>query len=364
MHITITTEQFKNILENTSRVATKHVTLPILQCVLLKANDQNTLTITATNLEIGIEGKISGKVEESGTVAVPAHILLQTISLITQKEITLSTEGDILHISSLTSKTDIKTMEANEFPHIPKVEGKSYTFQSILFALGIKTTAFAASQSSIKPELGSIYIYQKKEQSLTFVATDSFRLIEKTIPQKGLVFEGSLLIPFKNALELSRVVEQSKGEITFTVSESQCAIQSETLYITSRLISGTFPDYEQIIPKEYVGDATTLTGDLSAALKKTGIFLNKFMQLTFTLSKDTLTLSSQNSDSGATTESIHATVNGEDIRLNFNQRYISDIIPHITDDTIRIKFAGIGRPIIIENTHESSLRYLVMPMNK
>jgi len=364
MHITLSTESFKNILESSSRVATKHITLPILQCVLLKATENNTLRVSVTNLEIGIEGTVSGKVEESGEVAVPAHTLLQTISLINQKEITLSTEGDILHIASHTSQTDIKTMDVTEFPKIPKVTGTTYTLQSILFALGIKTTAFAASQSSIKPELGSIYIFQKKEHSLTFVTTDSFRLIEKTIPQKGLIFEGSLLIPFKNALELSRVVEQSKGEISFTVSESQCAVQTESLYITSRLISGTFPDYEQIIPKEYAAEATILTSDIGAALKKTGIFLNKFLQLTLTLGKDTITLSSQNAEFGATTESIPATVSGDEIRLNFNQRYISDIVPHITDDTMRVKFAGIGRPMIIENSHESSLRYLVMPMNK
>ncbi len=363
MHITINTEAFKNILESASRIATKHVTLPILQCVLLKTNE-NTLIVSATNLEIGIEGVVKGTIEESGEVAVPAHTLLQTILLINQKEITLSTEGDILHIASNTSKTDIKTMDVSEFPKIPKVNGTTYTLQSTLFALGIKTTAFAASQSSIKPELGSIYIFQKKEQSLTFVTTDSFRLIEKTIPQKGLVFEGSILIPFKNALEISRVVEQSKGEIICTMSESQCAIQTEFLYITSRLISGTFPDYEQIIPKEYVAEATIITNDIGSALKKTGIFLNKFMQLTLTLQKDSITLSSQNAESGATTESIPATVSGEEIRLNFNQRYISDIIPHITDDTMKVKFAGIGRPMIIQNSHESSLRYLVMPMNK
>jgi DNA polymerase III subunit beta len=363
MHITISTSELKKVIEIVSRVSTKHITLPILQCVVLEAKS-TILTIRATNLEIGIEGTIDITSNEDGVVAVPATVFLQTITLITQKEITLSTEGDILHIETQTSKTDIKTMDVSDFPTIPKVDGSKYTIQGSLFALGIKTTAFAASQSSIKPELGSIYIFQKKEHSLTFVATDSFRLIEKTIPQKGLVLDASVLIPYKNALELARVVEGYDGEVFLHIHESQCAVTVGNIYITSRLVSGTFPDYEQIIPKEYVADAVVLTQDLTQALKKTNIFLNKFMQLTFTLSDNAITLSSQSIESGATTESIHATTHGGEIRLNFNQRYIAEILGHITDESMMCKFAGIGRPMIITNVHDASLRYLVMPMNK
>ncbi len=364
MHITVPTDTIRTLLESTARIATKHITLPVLQCVRIQADKNGELTITATNLEIGIQMKTKGVVEEDGSVYVPAHTLRETISFITQKDVTLSTEGDLLHIETHTSKTDIKTMDGADFPTLPEVTGTTYSIESSLFAYGIKTTAFAASQSSIKPELGSIYIFQKKEQSLTFVATDSFRLIEKTVPQKGLVLEGSLLIPWKNALELSRIAEETEGMVTVCVGENQCSLTTPSLTVTSRLVSGTFPDYEQIIPKEYASEATVLVKDLGAALKRTNIFLNKFMQLTMMVGKDALTLSSQNSDAGATTESIHATTKGDDIRLNFNQKYVSDIMSHITDDSIIMKFAGIGRPMVIQNTHEASLRYLVMPMNK
>ncbi len=363
MHTTVQTTSLRSLLEQTSRVATKHITLPILHCVRIEAKG-SVLTLTTTNLEIGIEGTIPAKVNEEGVVAVPAQTFLQTISLIPHSEVSLTVEGDVLHIETPSSKTDIKTMDAGEFPIIHRIEGVEYSLESSLFAHGIKTTAFAASQSSIKPELGSIYIFQKKEQSLTFVATDSFRLIEKTIPQKGLVFEGSLLIPYKNALELSRIAEEVTGSVTIVVGENQCALKTDSLYITSRLISGTFPDYEQIIPKEYATEAVVLTQDLAQALKRTNVFLNKFMQLTCTVGAQTLTLSSQNSEAGATTESIHATTTGDELRLNFNQRYVSDILGHITDDSIKMKCAGIGRPMVIINAHDSSLRYLVMPMNK
>lgn len=363
MHINVDTKNLKNVLETVSKVSTKHVTLPVLQCVLLDVKN-SVLTIKATNLEIGIEGTVPVVMEEEGVIAVPAQILLQTINLISQPNITLSVEGEVLHVETKSSKTEIKSIPAQDFPNIPHIVGEPLVVNSALFNLGIKTTAFTASQSSIKPELGSIYIHQKKEHSLTFVATDSFRLMEKTIPQKNLVLNESILIPYKNALELARVAEGVEGDISLFINENQCALQVGDIYITSRLISGTFPDYEQIIPKEYKTNITLLANDLAQALKKTNIFLNKFMQLTLTLSEGTCTLSAQSGESGATTESIDASVEGEDLTLNFNQRYIHEAIGHIHDDSVLLKCAGIGRPMIIENVHDKSLRYLVMPMNK
>lgn len=363
MHITVETESLKKIVDTASRVSAKHVALPVLQCLLLKV-EGSTLQIKATNLEIGIEGNVTAHVEEDGVVAVPAHVLLQTIALVPQKEITLSTEGDVLIVQSASSNTEIKSMPFEDFPNIPHLECEPLRMGSAQFALGVKTTAFTASQSSIKPELGSIYIHQKKEHALTFVATDSFRLMEKTISQKNLVLNESILIPYKNALELARIAESDDGEIDFYIGENQCALRVGDVYVTSRLISGSFPDYEQIIPKEYKSTAITLTNDLAHALKKTNIFLNKFMQLGITVSEKGITVSSQSGEYGSTTESIPATLEGEEISLNFNQRYVSEVLQHIQDESIKLKFAGIGRPLVIENVHDRSLRYLVMPMNK
>ena len=140
MHITVSTEKLQSILESMSRIATKHITLPVLQCVTLEVSEE-TLTVRATNLEIGIEGTLIGKIDEVGKVFIPAQTLRETIALITQKEVTLSTEGELLHIEAESSKTDIKTMDGSDFPTIPKVVGVTYTVQSSLFAHGIKTTA-------------------------------------------------------------------------------------------------------------------------------------------------------------------------------------------------------------------------------
>ncbi|MBX2866506.1 DNA polymerase III subunit beta [Candidatus Kaiserbacteria bacterium] len=362
MNITVQHEALQNLLEHAARISTKHLTLPALECVLLIA-ENNTLSIKATNLEIGIEGSLPTQETEAGSVSVSAQTLLQTISLSTQKEITLKTEENVLVVETPTSKTEINTTDVEEFPHIPQIEGKGQKVHGKNFALGIKNSAFAASQSSIKPELGSVYVFQKKEQALTFVATDSFRLVEKTVPQPGLTLDDSILIPHKNALELARVCEVHEEDPQFLVNENQCALAFENLYITSRLTAGTFPDYAQIIPKEYATHTTLLTADLVNALKKTSIFLNKFMQLTLEVSGGELRLTSKG-EIGVTKEKINAATEGDDITLNVNQRYIQDILGYVVDDSVVIHFAGIGRPLVLESVHDRSLRYLVMPMNK
>ena len=362
MHTKVDTEIFKNVLEVANRVSVKHLTLPVLQCVLLEVK-KTQLIIKATNLEIGIENTIDAQTTKEGVVAVPAQTLLQTIALITQKETTLLLEEEVLIIETKTSKTKIKSIPTDDFPNIPKIKNDGQKINGSLFAQGIKTTAFTASQSSIKPELGSIYILQKKEHSLTFVATDSFRLMEKTVSQQGLILENQLLIPYKNAIEIAHIID-TKEEVMFFATENQCAFLVDNIYITSRLTSGTFPDYEQIIPKEYQLHTTVLTKELSHALKRTNIFLNKFMQLTVVVEGNSLALSSQSGDIGNTTESINAVTEGGEITLNFNQRYINEVLGYITDESTILHFAGIGRPMVLEGVHDRSLRYLVMPMNK
>lgn len=364
MHITLDTKELLEKLELLGRVSTKHITLPILQCVLLEVKN-NTLTLKTTNLEIGMEAVLVVKAEKEGSIAIPAVTLIQTVQLHTKKEIVLYQEENTLIVEGGGSKTQIKCIPFDEFPTIPKLKGSGQKINSALFALGIKTTAFAASQSSIKPELGSIYIFQKKEHTLTFVTTDSFRLAEKTVPQKNITLETSVLIPYKNALEIGRVCETVNDDPVLNVDENQFSLTfNNGVYITSRLTTGSFPDYEQIIPKEYVTHCTVLKDDLIHAFKKSSIFLNKFFQVGLYITQNSLTVSANNGDLGTTTESIKAETEGDEITLSFNQRYITEILGHFVDDSIIMHFAGIGRPMVMQGVSDETLRYLVMPMNK
>lgn len=364
MKITIQQQKLIHTLELINRVSTKHVTLPVLQCVLITTKNGIT-TFKATNLEIGIEVTVDCVIEEEGVAAVSATTLLQSVQYMTDKNITLTVSDGVVTVDSGKAHTVINTIPHEEFPSITKLTTPGVTIQKNLFALGVKTVAFAASQSSIKPELGSVYIQQKKEHSLTFVATDSFRLMEKTVPQKGLVLDASFLVPQKNAIELARICDLLESDPDLIINENQCALAfSEGVYITSRLVTGSFPDYEQIIPKEYSTHSVVLKSDLLQAFKKTQVFLNKFMQVTLGITEQEISIASQNGDIGSTIDSIQAQTEGEDLTLNFNQQYVMDPLSHISDDSIILHFAGIGRPLVMEGMNDKTLRYLVMPMNK
>lgn len=364
MEITIPHAELLKTLELVGKVSTKNLTLPILQCVRIEAKD-NQIIIQATNLEISISVPIKGTIVEEGTVAVPASTLLQSIQFISQKEITLRSEEQVLQLETTTSNTSIKIFPVDEFPNVHQISGDGLQLNSSTFSYGIKSVAFSASVTSIKPELGSVFIQQKREHSLTFVATDSFRLMEKTVPQKGLILEQSFMIPYKNALEVARVCESVNEDAKLLVTENQCAIVFPNgTYVSSRLITGSFPDYEQIIPKEYITHITVLKEDLLKSFKKTNIFLNKFRQVSLTITPENLTVASHNNEIGHTTDTIKAEVEGEELSLNFNQQYVMDPLAYIQDDSLKLSFAGIGRAVVMQGVSDKSLRYLVMPMNK
>ncbi len=365
MEITICRPQLTQALELITRISTKHVTLPVLQCVLLETTKDGVIA-KATNLELSIEITIPCRVVEEGVVAVPAITFMQSVQYGIDDDVVLRTEEGVMVIETGKTNTSIKLISHEEFPVIKKLEGEEVQLQRELFSLGIKTAVFAASVSTIRPELGSVFVQQKKEHSMTFVATDSFRLMEKTVPQKGVVLQQSFLIPQKNASEIARLCDLLHSDPRLVVSDNLCALSfvTEGVYIISRLSTGSFPDYEQIIPKEYVSEVVLLKSDLQKAFKKTAIFLNRYQQVTLSLTEAGITLSSQNTEVGHVTDSVVAEVKGEELTLNFNQQYVVDVLQHISEDRLLLKFAGIGRPLVISGYSERSLRYLVMPMNR
>ncbi len=366
MHIELSRSDLTKRLELIARVSGKHATLPVLQCVLITARAEG-IQCFGTNLEMGVRTTLEGEVVEEGTVAVPSAVLLQIVTLMHDERITLRLVGESLRVESRGSKSDVAVFATDEFPTIPELQGTRERIDGALFALGIRTVAFAVSQSTIKPELGSVYVCQKKERSLTFVATDSFRLVEKTVSQAHIALENPLLIPQRNALEIAKILETIGSDPECVMGDGQMAFYfKDGTYVTTRLTQGSFPDYVQIIPKEFVTEATVLASDFAHALKMTNVFANKFLQVKMGVqSADrAIVISSESGEVGRTEERISASIDGDDLMLSFNQRYLSDPLPHMPGESIMLRFAGIGRPMIMESVSENTIRYLVMPMNK
>jgi DNA polymerase-3 subunit beta len=359
-------DKLEGALTKAEKITSKNTTLPVLSGLLLTAN-QNSLNIKATNLDLGISITIPVKVIESGSVVVPANVISSFISSLSKDHsINISTKDQVLEVKTPTTKTNIKTLPEEDFPIIPEiVDNNVFTLLARDLVFGLKSVIYAAAIGSMKPELSSVAVTHEGE-FLVFAATDSFRLAEKKIRIKKVPNFKQILIPQKNALEIIKIFDKGEEEISISIEEHQVSFRSQGVYLTSRIIEGTFPDYRQIIPKEHSTKAVVLKQDLVTSLKTSLIFSDAFNQLTLNVSpKDKkFEIESKNNTVGDNTYKVEALLEGEDIVINVNHRYFIDCFQSVATDSITLNFTGPAKPIVISGVGDTTFLYLVMPMNR
>lgn len=273
---------------------------------------------------------------------------------------------EVLFLETDKAKASIKTTPHDDFPILPRVSAStsfSVKVQDLIKA--IKSVVFCASTSAVKPELQSVLLYSEGGKLFT-VATDSFRLAEKIVPLRGNSTVHQLLLPARNAAELMRILEAGEGECEIYYNENQLSTHIENVYYTSRLIDGTFPNYRQIIPKNFSTEAVVLKEDISGALKSLSVFADKFSHVSLSVepSKKQITLTSRNPDIGEQTSMVGATVKGEGLSMSFNSRYLGDSLQSIVGESVRLCSNGPGKPMLIKDAADDSFFYLAMPMNR
>ncbi len=360
-------EKILKAITKAERITGKNLNLPVLSCVLLETT-KDSVKIKATNLDIGLEINVSCKVLEQGTVAVSGNILSSYISSLGKNDNSLnfSLQNDNLYISSKNSETIIKTLSSEDFPSIPQINSsKSFLMKNEELLKGLKSVWYSASISNIKPELSSVYLYPEGED-IYFVATDSFRLAEKSIKVGKTEGFEAVLIPFKNTTEISKIFEEEDGQIEIFFDNDQIVFKNKQIYLITRIVDGIFPDYRQIIPKDFSTVVTILKEDFIQAMRVSNIFSNNFNQVTLTVltSDEIFEISTQNKDKGETINKVKINVEGESIKINFNQKYLNDCLSSINSDSLKLTFSGTGKPLIITGVKDSTFRYLVMPMSK
>ncbi len=367
MFITIEKKEFISGIQKIIRFTQKTVSsLPILSCVLIIAGDDG-IKFRANNLEIAADLKISGKITTNGIVAIQAVILQQIISTLNNNGvITLEQTGDTVLVTTDYIKSTIKTISQEDFPNIPNTQNKEIiSMDSKVLISAVDATISCASTSNIRPELASIF-FTLTQNSITTVATDSFRLIEKTIPVSLLIKkEISFLVPAKNISEILKIISQPT-KIDIYIDEHQLTIKWGENTITTRLTGGTYPDYKQIIPKQTTKKATILRKDFETLLKHISIFSDSFQKVTlmFDPKKQTISLSSQNNDTGSSLGTVPAKISGDKIELSFNYRYLQTPLSLIQTENIVLNANNIGQPLIINSQGDPTFLYLVMPMNQ
>jgi DNA polymerase III subunit beta len=368
MKLEINFRKFKEAVLLVEKVAGKHMTLPVLSCILIEVS-KNTAVFKTTNLDIGIEVTVPVKSNDEGIITVPANVISPFVSQIYEDNQVVKLEiiSENLHISTSRSKGVIKTIPHEDFPSVPKViGGQEFSLPTNVFIKGLKSVWYSSSISSVKPELSSVYIYRDGEY-LIFVATDSFRLAERKVKVPTTVKLNDILIPFKNISDLIRLLEGMGENTTMKTSKNLISFEANGIYVASRIIDGVFPDYRQIVPKGYSTEAVMLKQDFVNALKISNIFSDKFNQIRMVIDPKSklFEIKTKNSDVGENDTVVDSALTGDKIEVNFNYKYIADCFQSIDSDSISLQLGGINKPMVIRPVSgDQTFMYLVMPMNR
>lgn len=366
MKIEINKDSLLKALIKADKITGKNVSLAVLQCVFIKTLE-DSIEISATNLELGIRVLVPAKIEKKGEIALSSSLLVSYLgNLIQEENLILEHTDQTLKIIGKKSETQIHTFSTIDFPSIPNIEShKKCVLEAEDFIEGLKSVWYAASVSSIKPELSSVYLYSDSGE-LTFVATDSFRLAEKKLGVKSDEFE-SILIPQRNVSEIIRVFEGVQSKITLLFGQNQVSFEIKgEVYLVSRVVDGVFPDYRQIVPKESKTEVSILKQDLINSLKISNLFSDNFNQVKFHIdAQNTIfEINSKNTEKGESRTMVPANITGDSVDINFNQKYITDCFTSIKAESFTLQFNGVGRPMVMKGVNENGFMYLVMPLNK
>lgn len=366
MKIEVIKEKLLEAVSRAEKVAQRNPTLPVLSGISFEALG-SILTIRSTNLDLGLSIHIPVKVLKEGHVVVSAHVISQLLnSLSKEKSVTLELKEQTLSVDTSNTHSKITTLNGEDFPIIPEIGGGSnFAIPAKDLIQGLKSVIYAAAAGSIKPELSSICLIHEAD-TLVFVATDSFRLAEKRMKVKKIPNFTQILIPQKNSAEIIRIFDGIDEDISISIEDNQIAMRAGSIYLTSRTIDGSFPDYKQIIPKESASKAIVLKQDLITSLKTSLVFSDTFNQLRITVSpKNKLfEIESKNQDIGENKDTIDASIEGSDLSVSVNHKYLTDGFSSTSSDSLSLSFAGEGKPIVIEGVGDKSFRYLLMPMNR
>lgn len=368
MKFSCTQENLHNGLTLVSRVASRNVHLPILQNILITA-EESGIQLTATNLEIGVRAHVRGKVEATGSVTVPAQVLSNYISLLNSERVDLVLEGDELVISAGSQHTKMKTSPAADFPLIPQIDrSKELVATSEDLKTALSQVLISTTTDDSRPELTGVYC-SIEDKMLTMAATDSYRLSEKRVALLQNSFGSTnMIIPGQALTELSRMLVGG-AEVKMHMSENQMLFIGKDVELTTRLIEGSFPDYREIIPKEFQTTVTVNTQELIRAIKASSIFSRSGIHdinLHFSADEQLTTLTSVNSQVGENISKVQSTVEGESNNTIFNYNYLLDGLQALNTETIEIGLVDNVTPGVFtpKGEGQNDFIYLIMPIKQ
>jgi len=364
-------EKLKQVLNIAERIITRNLTLPILNNILL-STDNNKLKISSTNLEIGINCWIPGKIEKEGKLTVPAKVLSSFVSSLPNKKIELKVKNNQLIIKCENHQAIIKGLDPKDFPIIPQIKNKPLLkVNNLVFKTGLSQIIDLVSLSETRPEITGVCFRFDPDQ-LILAATDSFRLGEKTIKEIDDIDKNQIktikeiIIPQRTIQELIRVLNEknSEGKTNIVLGENQVLFDLNDVQIISRLIDGQYPDYQQVIPKEFQTQFRINKQALIENIRLASFFSgkNNEVRLLVKPSKSIIEISSQDIDLGEHKSQISGEIEGVPVEIAFNYKYLLDGLNNIFSDKVNILIGKEMGKTLIKPVGDETYLYVLMPI--
>ncbi len=379
MKLTCTHENLLTTLGYVEWVVGRQSHLPILSNILLEA-EQGRLKLSATNLEIGVTTYFGAKVEESGKLVVPAKLLTHFVQDLDPNEvIEIRTEGNQMVVENGKDEIRIQSVDSKDFPIIPEYAGEySVTLDGQVLEEAFRRVLFAVSTNDSRIELTGICL-SVSPRGIHVAATDSFRLVEYTFiglleDQKEVLQNflesqgGKVILPVDTLQELGRILQKEAVPVSVVIEENQIFFSLGSTRLVSRIIQGRYPDYQQILPKEFHTKVPLAQGELLRALKMATTFAqygSGEVKFRFLTEGEVLEITTYSSGVGEQRTRVRlAAPLIEDIELTFQSRHILEGVQALTGETITFHLNTKDTPVLLTGADPEAHFYLVMPIKK
>jgi DNA polymerase-3 subunit beta len=368
MRVTIERSAFLKALNHVQSVVERRNTIPILSNVLIQAGDGG-VRLTATDLDIEIVESVPADVSRKGSATVPAHMLYDIVRKLpdgAQLELDQGPDAGRVGVFAGRSRFSLQALPPEDFPDLAAGEfGNTFTLAIEDLRGLIEKTRFAISTEETRYYLNGIYLHEVVAGPLLrAVATDGHRLAQAQVARPdGASGMPGVIVPRKTVLELVKLADGGEGDVEVALSSSKIRFTVGDLVLTSKLIDGTFPDYERVIPRNNDKTLDVDTKIFAEAVDRVStISMEKGRAVKLTIAGGKVTLSVNNPDSGSAEEEIAATYDADPIDIGFNARYLLDVAGQVKADHIVFQLADAGSPTIVRDPNDDQALYVLMPM--
>ena len=374
MKISVLQENLAHGLSIVARAVSPRSTLPVLGNVLI-ATDEGRLRLSATNLELGITCWIGAKIEEEGSTTVPARTFTDLINTLPSDHVSidLNVRTQTMNVRCGTSNTDIKCIDAQEFPPMPSPDSKEGIQLNVTdLKEMIQQVVFAASTDEARPILTGVLV-TVEDNLMTLASADGFRLSVRSAKLSApLIPSIKAVIPARALSELARVSGDAKENVIMTIppQSGRVIFRTNNVELVSQLIEGAFPDYEQIIPLSHETRTVLSTDAFLKACKQAEIFAREgslIAKVSITpggeLQPGTVEISGQSEETGSNQTIVDASIEGPPILIAFNVRFLREVLDVIKTPNVALETTVPTSPGVIRPIGEKDFTHVIMPMH-